>query len=366
MNRDSELTLEDLLIHEGLDYKEVSGNKGQQLHIRECQNPECQADTWKVYANAETGLGNCFKCGKTFNVFGFVRLLLKNRGGEPSNRDVGLYIADIARRLGYRPRIEKPKVVVAVHDGEVTLPFSTPLPYSNGNHPYLDRRGISGEWAQKFNLRFSAFGTHKYLNDKGEEVSQNFSNRIIVPVPDLNGVIRTFQGRDVTDYAEDKYKFAGGLPGTARYLYNGHVAYALKAQHVCMGEGAFDVIPIQIALSQFADSAGVIAIGSWGMHLTKSADGDDQVTAFQKLRQVGLQIVTIMWDGEPKAYERALEAAELLLKVGLRVRIATLPAGKDPNEVDARVVHQAWQDATEVTRLSLLRLKMKNPYSPRK
>lgn len=364
MSYEIDLTLEDLLIHEGLDYKTVSGNKGEQLQIREC--PHCAADSWKVYANAESGLGNCFKCGSTFNIFGFVRFLLEGRGGSPTNRDVGLYIADVSRRLGYRPKKKKAEITILTTDGDVTLPFSTPMPYSNGNHAYLERRGISGDWAKRFELRFSAFGKHTYSNTEGKEVNQDFSNRIIVPVRNLYGELRTFQGRDITGFAEDKYKFAGGLPGTARYLYNGHTAYAMKAQHVCMGEGAFDTIPIQIALSQYPDSQGVVAIGSWGMHLTKAPSGEDQVSAFQKLKQNGLKIVTIMWDGEPKAYERALEAAELLMKVGLTVRIATLPAGRDPNEVDASVVYAAWRDATEVTRTSMLRLKMRNPYSPAK
>lgn len=355
------ISLDDLLSWEALDFKETSGHRGAQLNIRECQNPDCDSEKWKVYANAESGQGNCFSCGATFNVFSFVRMMLKKRGGNPSNSDVGRYIADVARKLGYRPK-RKETVTVAVEEGDVELPFSVALPYENGNHPYLEGRGISGEWAKRYHLRFSSFGHNKYQDTKGELIKQSFADRIIIPVYDLNGKLVTFQGRDITGFAEQKYKFAGGLPGTGRYLYQGHVALALKAKHVVMCEGAFDVIPAQIALSMFEQTKGVVAIGSWGKHLTSAADGDDQVQAFQRLKRAGLETVTIMWDGEPEAYEAALKAADDLLKIGLTPRIALLPKGKDPNEVDAVTVVSAYATAKPYTRLSALRMRMNNPY----
>jgi hypothetical protein len=70
-----------------------------------------------------------------------------------------------------------------------------------------------------------------------------------------------------------------------------------------------------------------------------------------------------MWDGESEAYEEAQKAAAMLLAIGLTVKIATLPAGQDPGEADASVIRDAYLNATPYTRLSALRLKMKNPYS---
>ena len=358
------LSMEDLLIHEGEDYRTSSGNKGMQLNCRECPNPHCRNDNWKVYFGQDSSLGNCFACGEGLNLFKYTRFMLESRGGMPTSREVGLYLNEVRRKLGYRPK-RKVEIVIGVDDGEarqVEMPTSAALPYVDGwNHPYLQSRGIDGTWAKHFHLRYSAFGVHSYVNDLGETKRQRFEERIIIPVYDLDASLVTFQGRDVTGSA-DRYLFAGGLPGTGRYLYNGHMAAALKSTHVCMGEGAFDVAKTQIALAQYDDTRLVTAIGSWGKHLSSFRDGEDQIQAFQRLKKLGLTTCTIMWDGEEGAYTAALDAAVMLMKIGLEVRIAILPAGKDPGELDARIIHDAYLNATPVTRISLLRMRMKNPY----
>lgn len=372
-----DLTLEDILIFEARDYREVSGASGTQLAIKEC--PNCGKDKWdKVYANKDSSLGNCFSCDKRFNMFKFCGWILKQKGGAGTNRDIGAYLNEVRRQLGYRPKAEKPKARVAVADGDFELPQSMALPDLNGkNHSYLEQRGIDGAHAKMFHLRYSMFGFHSYKDEKGEPRRQSFSERIIFPVYNLDGLCITFQGRDVTGTSDTRYKFAGGLPGTGRYLYNGHTAKALKAKHVLMNEGPTDVIKAQIALSQAPDLAHIVPVGSFGMNLSKTSDGDDQVRAFNRLRnEAGLEIVTILWDGEEEAYSKALEAGEKLMKLGLRVFIAFLPkptpeekaAGiksHDPGSVDARVIHTAIREAKELSRLSLLRMKMSNPYKVR-
>ncbi len=50
--------MEEWLSHEGVEYRNTRGTKGEQLNVRTC--PSCGKDEWKVYLNAETGLGNCF------------------------------------------------------------------------------------------------------------------------------------------------------------------------------------------------------------------------------------------------------------------------------------------------------------------
>lgn len=354
-----DLTLEDILNLEGLDYKETSGSSGAQLNIKEC--PRCGKDKWKVYAGRDSSLGNCFSCDLRFNLFGFVRELLEGRGGTVENRDVAAYLADAKRKLGYKPR-EKVAPKVHVEIGKVVLPTSRPLDASY-NHPYLEQRGITGEYAAAYHLRYSMFGTHRYTQPNGETKDQSFRERIIIPVFDLDGELKTFQGRDVTGISENRYIFAGGLPGTARYLYNGHTAKALHAKHVLMCEGPTDVIKAQIALDQAEDLKKIVAIGTFGMDLTKSPEGDDQVSAFSKLKRLGgLETVTIMWDGEPKAYEKALVAADILLGIGLNVRIATLPFELDPGDADATVIHRCVRDAKPYSKLSGLKLRMNNPY----
>jgi DNA primase len=358
-----DLTIEDLCIHEGLDHRLVFGARGEQVQIREC--PSCHKDDWKVYANADSGAGNCFSCGITFNIWSFVGYLLEGRSGsKPEKRMIGQYLDKIRRVMGYRPKAKASiKPAVKVEEG-FELPFSQALPYEDGwNHPYLQARGIDGHYAALFHLRYSSFGKHIYLNDQGEKQTQSFAERILIPVYDLDGKLVTFQGRDTTN-GPDRYKFAGGLPGTARYLYNGHVALARRSKRAVMGEGAFDVIGIQKALDSSPDLSDAVPVGSWGKHLSKAKEGPDQVTAFATLKRAGLEEVTILYDGEPAAYTEALKAAELITKVGLRAKVGLMPLKMDPGEADASTILKALREAQEFTRVSSLRMRMRNPYAP--
>ncbi len=68
-----------------------------------------------------------------------------------------------------------------------------------------------------------------------------------------------------------------------------------------------------------------------------------------QLRTRGVKEVTIMWDGEVRATTDAIAAGVILKGIGLKVRIAMLPRDKDPNEVPASVVRQAFYQAKPLT-----------------
>ena len=359
----TDFSLEDLLILEGMDYKLTMGAKGEQLNIKEC--PNCGKDGWKVYANADTGLGNCFSCGKTFNIFKFAGFILQSRGGVGiDNKAIGQFLNDVRKKLGFRPKtrtaLAPPKVVTT---SDIELPYSQGLPCRDGwVHPYLLARRIDGHYAAAFDLRYSQFGVWSYKDDSGETHQQSFAERIIVPVYDLDGKLVTFQGRDSSGTSDIRYKFAGGLPGTGRYLYNGHKAKALKARRVVMGEGAFDVIGIQRALDQSVQFNDTVPIGSWGKHLSRSKDGADQVGALSELKRHGLEEVICLYDGEPAAYVEAVKAAEIITGIGLKALVGVMPPGMDPGEADTSVNLHAIRSAEHYTRISGMRMKMRNPY----
>ena len=358
----SDISLEDICIQEGLDFKTSSGARGQQIILHDC--PKCGNSSWKVYANAESSLGNCFSCSRTFNLFKFAGWLLEARGVPHDNRSIGNYLNETRKLLGYRPKA-KPVVKIAIEtDMPFELPASAALPYEDGwNHPYLLKRGISAAYAKQFQLRFSAYGSNTYKNDKGEEVRQSFADRIIIPVFDLDGTLVTYQGRDTTGLSDTRYRFAGGLPGTGRYLYNGHVAKALRARSAVMCEGPMDVIGVQKAVDGAHDLSQFVPVGSFGKHLSKQNKGDDQITAFSRLKQSGLQEVVIMWDAEKEAYNAAIDASMLLTKIGLVTRLAILPKGQDPGDADASVICDAIRKATPINRITSLRLRMNNPFA---
>lgn len=357
MTRFSEIEIADFLDYEGIEYRETSGTSGEQLNIKEC--PNCGNAKWKVYLNAEEALGNCFVCGTTFNRWSF----LKDYLGTHDRVQVRRYLDTMLRSFGYRPK-KKMKVLAETDDLEAKLPQSIPLPDRKGkNSPYLEERGITGEYAKRFNLRLCQYGSHVYIRD-GEEAHQRFDDRIIIPVFDLKGDLVTFQGRDVTGTSDRKYLFPAKLPATGRYLLNGHEAMALRAKEIIINEGAFDVMPTAIACDRFPEMHRVVAVGSFGKHLSDTRTGDSQIDALRKLkREGGLESATIMWDGERAALLSALDAASKIKGVGLQVKIALLPAGCDPNEVDASQIRDAYLAAKPYSRLLDVRWRTNNPYN---
>jgi DNA primase len=214
-----------------------------------------------------------------------------------------------------------------------------------------------------FALRWSAFGSNAYRNEKGETIKQSFANRIIIPVYDLDGVLVTYQGRDVTGTSEIRYRFAGGMPGTGRFLYHGHAARAAGVKTAVICEGVFDVIGAQKAIDGCPQLDGFAPIGTFGKHVSKNDSGPDQITALRRLARLGMTSAVFLWDAEPAAYQAALTASEGLLGLGLEIRVACLPRGLDPGEADARVIQSAIINALPATRTSLLRMRLKNPYA---
>src|SRR6185369_12203076 len=140
------------------DYKSTHGSRGRQLNIKEC--PTCGGDTYKVYVNADTGLGNCFhgSCGETFNKFKFIRAHL----GTPSNQDVIAHIKEVAREMGWRPkRMSVVEVEEAASSGW-KLPDSFEIPIEGQNLVYLENRGVTAEIAKYFHLRYCHMGWFPY------------------------------------------------------------------------------------------------------------------------------------------------------------------------------------------------------------
>lgn len=348
-----DLDIRDYLDTNGIIYKTSRSRKGTQLIVRDC--PVCGGDGWKVYLNEQTGLGNCFHGshppGENFNKWSFI----KASSGATSNKHVIDHIEGYMDALGYvieRDRTETTFKALS----ELPSPLVT-LPNSEGGIPtYLFERNVTAKTCGYFKLHYSNDGAFRYKLD-GNEGTQDFYHRVIIPVFDLTGELKTFQGRDVTGTKQDKYRFAVGMPASGAYLYNGHNAFGKS--HVIVGEGAFDVWSIQ----QFLWSQGmddVEAVGTFGKHLSQTSDdGDDQLSAFLMLRDAGLKSVTFMWDAEPAATRDALKSCDLLSQYGIACRLASLPPGIDPNEATKSEIGKAIAQAQPYTKALQMKMRLK-------
>lgn len=342
------IDIESWLDGEGVRYRKNRGSSGAQLNVKEC--PCCGNSNYKVFLNAESGLGNCFVCEEKFNKWKFIKSYL-----GVGNKGVIDHCKAVARDMGWRPP-QRQSAPVELSSQELALPVSIALPHGGRNLRYLDNRSITGDIAAYFSLRFSHHGRFDYLDDEGQPRSQDYSNRIIIPIFDLDGQLVSFQGRDITGQAERKYLFPPGFSSTGKHLFNGNNARG--ARRACVGEGVFDVAAIKIALDGDMALRDVAPMGTFGKHLSHG-DEDSQLAKLMALRAEGLREVTMMWDGEPAAIDAAIETALLLHAVGLTARLAVLPEGCDPNEVAPAVVRQCFYAARIVTPLSATLMKLR-------
>ncbi|MFK3741004.1 DNA primase [Massilia sp. TN1-12] len=340
------IDIESWLDAEGVRYRHTRGARGAQLNVKEC--PCCGNSSYKVYLNAETGLGNCFHgdCETKFNKWKFISSHL-----GLAARDVIEHIKSYAREQGWRP--PRKRAIAVSNRGELVLPESIPMPHGGRNLKYLDNRNINGDIAAYFELRYSHRGHFDYVNEEGHPMRQDYSSRIIIPIYDLEGELVSFQGRDITGDADKKYLFPPGFSSTGSHLYNCY--NAIGVEHVVVGEGVFDVAGIKVAFDQEVTLRDIVPIGSFGKHLSHG-DADSQLTKLTLLKEKGLRIVTFMWDGERQAIRDAVKAAQMVASVGISARVALLPKGKDPNEASPEEVRNAFWKAAPINNASATKL----------
>jgi DNA primase len=341
------LDIESWLDQEGVEYRQARGSSGRQANVKTC--PCCGNSKWKVYIGLETGFGNCFSgdCERKFNKFTFIGAQLGLSG-----KDTVEYIKTFARGQGWKPA-RKSSVAVNLMSSDLKLPASIAMPHEGRNLKYLENRNITGAIAKYFNLRFSMRGKFNYTDERGKRLFQNYANRIIIPIFDLEGDLVSFQGRDITGTADKKYLFPPGFSSTGTHLFNSH--NAVGAARIVIGEGVFDVFALKIALDADMGLRDVVPIGSFGKHLSHDDDAS-QLAKIMHLKDKGLEQVTIMWDSEPAALTAAVETGLRLTGCGIQTRIAVLPAGCDPNETSAANVQEAFWKADVVTPLVATRL----------
>lgn len=342
-----EFSMEGFCCHSGIDHRISNGNSGEQISFKEC--PFCGDVRHKVFANAETGAGKCFVCDKTFNAYSFI----KEYSGLSSPRDVYDVIRRYLKSEGWKPRkVEKSARIDSQSD--LIMPLNDPAT----NHEYLNQRGIDSALVDYFDLRFCKNGYFIHTKPDGSDGFMSFKDRIIIPIYDIEGKLRSFQGRDITNTSERKYLFPPGFASTGSLLYN--AVNVLGRKEVVMCEGAFDVFGAKIALDSLSDFRNVGVIGSFGKNLSmRETGGSDQLGELLKMKKVGLQNITIMWDGEAAATSAAIKTALNLIKYGFEVRVAVLPAEKDPGDASVSEILMAYRSAQLITSMTAARMKLR-------
>jgi len=292
----------------------------------------------------------CFGCGKKGDVFSFVE--------EMEGTDFKGALKILADRAGieleYAPkesRDERERLYEALE--EATKFFEQNLKGSLEAAEYLKSRGITVETRTRFRIGFAPdewrllrahllaqgfsdkeiadAGLSKKAEGKQAEAYDVFRGRIIFPLADAQGRIIAFSGRATAADAVAKY-----LNSPDTMLFNkSEVLYGLdkakdsirKKNYAVLVEGQMDLV--------LSHQAGVDnTVASSGTAFTQGH--------LERLRRLSPRII-LAFDGDAAGEKAAEKSSALGLSLGMEVKIAELPEGKDPADL-VRESPDTWKD----------------------
>jgi len=181
-------------------------------------------------------------------------------------------------------------------------------------------------------------------------VVPRFRGRLLFPIHDLRARVVAFGGR-ILGEGEPKYLNSPDTPifHKGQLLYNLHAAkHAMrKAERAILVEGYFDVLRLVLAGIE-----EVVAPLGTGLTAEQA----------QLVRRHAPQVI-LVYDSDEPGLRATFRAGDELLREGLRVSVATLPAGDDPDSlVQARgagALEEFLKDAVDVLERKLQILERK-------
>ncbi len=330
-------------IKERLDIAEVIGSyvklekSGRSLKGR-C--PFHNEKTASFFVSQERQNYYCFGCGAKGDIFTFIE--------EVEGLDFKATLRLLAERAGVelehiRPeaKSEKDRLYAALEDA--MLFFESHLEKSVEAKKYVLSRGVTAESSKVWHLGYAPdewrllmthlmeLGYTKEVlskaglirqseNHKDKEPYDTFRGRIIFPIFDASGRVIAFSGRALGE-VEPKYL---NSPDTVLFTKS-EVLYGLdkakdeirKKNYAVLVEGQMDLV-----LSHQAGVRNTVA--SSGTAFTQAH--------LERLKRLSQRII-LAFDGDLAGAKAAEKSAALALSLGMEVKVARLPAGKDPADM---------------------------------
>jgi len=173
----------------------------------------------------------------------------------------------------------------------------------------------------------------------GQGVRPRFRGRLLFPIHDLRSRVVAFSGR-ILGEGEPKYLNSPESPifHKGQLLYNLHLAKhgMRKAERAILVEGQFDVLRLTLAGLEEV-------IAPLGTGLT-----DDQAAL---LRRHTAHVI-LLYDSDDPGLRATFRAGDVLLRHKLRVSVATLPEGEDPDTLvqnkGVEALEHALKDSVDV------------------
>ena len=290
--------------------------------------------------NAEKGVWHCYGCDAGGDLFKFVQ--------RHENADFPTAVRMLAARAGItidespgaqRRRSERETIYEA--NATAQSFFAAALRKSASAQAYLAQRGIEARTAQTFGIGYapdsweelkaalerSGVDVQSALaaglireRERGDGYFDFFRNRLMLPIYNLTGEVMAFGGRAL---GPEPPKYLN-TPSTAAYTKGRHV-YALNvARRAAAAEGAL------IVVEGYLDAIGLHQAG-FGNAVASLGTAFTQEQA-RELRRVASNLY-LCFDGDAAGQTATARSIDMLIDEGLSVRVVSLPAGKDPDEI---------------------------------
>ncbi len=312
--------------------------------------------TPSFFVSPDRGNYYCFGCGAKGDIFSFVEQfegldfmgslkLLAERAGIALEFD----------RNTQEHRSEKEKLLAIMEDA--TVFFEGGLAHSQQAIEYVKKRGITEETAKKFRigyipadwrLLFNYLKNKKYTDSDIEkaglikkpdvtdgvvakEYYDRFRGRVMFPIADSSGRIIAFSGRILVDDG----KSAKYLNSPDTILFNkSTVLYGIdKAKtdirvknYSILVEGQMDLV-----LSHQSGIKNTVAVSGTALADTLTSK-DNVINNLGIVKRLSHNII-LAFDSDNAGRKAAMRSAGIALSLGMDVKIADLPEGKDPADL---------------------------------
>lgn len=219
---------------------------------------------------------------------------------------------------------------------------------------YLKRRGVQPKTLRSFQLGYATSGRREFvkiatakgftiqqlvdaglIKDEDKGPQDRFWNRILFPIQNERGVPVGFGGRALSEDHQPKYL---NSPATVLYdksniLYNLDKARqsVYKQQRVLLVEGYMDVLMLYQS----------------GIENVVASSGTSLSENHARLLKRFVPEVVIVYDGDASGFHAAQRGLHQLLSEDLRVRVALLPSGEDPDSFTRQHGVDAFTELTD-------------------
>lgn len=303
--------------------------------------------------NIDLQIYKCFVCGAGGNVFSFVQNYEKIDFPEA--------VETVAKIVGFELSTShvSTKKEIDPHKAELYKIFDETIRYSmyelnstsaTLEREYLDKRGLTSEIREKFQIGFNPYqdSVYRFLKEKGYKdediVSTNiaritesgihdvFTGRITFPIHDASGNPIGFSARSINPNNESKYINTTDteLFNKGNIVFNYHRAKpeARRQGKIYLTEGVTDVIA-------FARAGIMNCVCTLGTACTQEQ--------LKLLKNASPKLV-FCYDGDTAGQRATYKAGQLAKSLGISIGVIKNETGLDPDEILRKEGSQGLQD----------------------